>query len=131
MLSKLEESRSLLPAAAADCDMNGGDQDDSATISAAVTKIELEDEDWSSILPPPTPILTQWTWRQLVRLPTRGGGSGLQLVNGPSSAENDGDDIPEDSSDKILNELSVTSWWNIPRTVKLGKFNQSIIRKST
>ena len=116
LLSKLAESHSLLPAAA-DGDMNGGDQDDSATI-AAVTKIELEEEDWNSILPTPTPILTQWTWRQLVRLPT---GGGVRFVNGPSSTENDGDEIQEKSSDIILNELSITSWWNMPHTVKLGK----------
>ena len=61
-------------------------------------------------LPPATPLLTQWTWRQLIVL-------GANRSTAVTTA--DGDKL-------LLKELSVASWWNKPESVNTGKTRQNM-----
>ena len=116
---------------------------ESEDLVQAVTKLDTEEDDWwISLLPAPTPILTQWFWRTLVRLPYNDASSTntSASLNGDAdksiNKENGGDSelsINQQvggksglkSGDAILNELSLASWWNNPDSVKTGK-NQNI-----
>ena len=66
-------------------------------------------------LPPATPLLTQWTWRQLIVL-------GANRSTAVTTA-----DASRDDDDKLLlKELSVASWWNKPESVNTGKTRQNM-----